>query len=55
MMAETLYKSSWRALGKEACSRPSLVLQKKIPEVGIPMLGKKDKSITTINTLRIHA
>jgi hypothetical protein len=54
-MAETLYKSSHRALGKEAWRRASPVLQKNIPEVGIPMLGKKDKSIATINTLRIHA
>jgi hypothetical protein len=54
-MAKTLYKSSHRALGKEAWRIASLVLQKMILEAGIPMLSKKDKIIVTINTLWIHA
>jgi hypothetical protein len=54
-MVETLYKSSHRALGKEAWRRASSVLQKKMLEAGIPMLSKKDKSIATINKLWIHA
>jgi hypothetical protein len=42
-------------MGKEAWRRASPVLQKKIPEVGIPMLGKTDENIVTINTLQIYA
>jgi hypothetical protein len=54
-MEETLYKSSRSDLGKEYWRRASPVLQKTILEVGIPMFGKKDKRISSINTLRIHA
>jgi hypothetical protein len=54
-MVEILYKSSRRALVKESWRRALSVLQKKIPEAGIPMLGKKDKRIAAINTLGIHA
>jgi hypothetical protein len=54
-MAKTLYKSSLKALGKEAWRRASPVLQKNILEAEIPMLGKKYKSIVAINTLWIHA
>jgi hypothetical protein len=38
-MAKIIYKSSHRSLGKEAWRRASPVLQKKIPEEGISMLG----------------
>jgi hypothetical protein len=50
-MAKTLYKSSHRALGKEAWRIASLVLQKNDPR------GKhtQDKIIVAINTLWIHA
>jgi hypothetical protein len=42
-------------VGKEAWGRASVVLQKKIPEAGIPMLGKMDEIIVTINTMWIYA